>query len=368
MVVLFRILLDLIIYGKVFTDSFIAHYPTFFYYLTFACLFYAIKMNRLHHRPVLMGILGIIIEISSSIAEITFQYIAFDAYTSLSGIYKIIVIAIFRSYFTIGFFNLLKLYNTKLTVKQTRQQNAHLLMIISSLYEETIHLKKTLKNSEKITQDSYFLYQKLMEFEEQKESLPIQCLAAKTLKIVGEIHEIKKDNQRIYAGLSKLISDESFSEYMTIYELLDLIIRANKNYALSLGKEIEFKQVIIGAHPDYHIFKILSILNNLVMNSIEAIKQLGVVKISVSKQNNWVHFQISDNGPGIPNKRKNLIFEPGFTSKFERDGSSSTGIGLSYVQRIVEELEGKILLKSEPEVDGTIFTIKLPVNYLVKEE
>jgi two-component system sensor histidine kinase YcbA len=234
-------------------------------------------------------------------------------------------------------------------------------MIISSLYEETIHLKKTLRDSERITKDAYFLYQKLKEAEGQL--LPLN-LSAAMLKMVGEIHEIKKDNQRIYAGLSKLISDESYTEYMNIHELMKIIIRTNHKYALSLGKEIEFIPEIKGNHPDYHIYRVLSLFNNLVMNAIEAIKKSGSVKIGVHEQQHYVHFHIQDNGPGIPNRKKDLIFEPGFTSKYETDGSSSTGIGLSYVKTMVEELDGIVMLQSIPEVNGTLFTIELPIHNL----
>jgi two-component system sensor histidine kinase YcbA len=361
MVVVLRILFDWAFFDKMLADSFLSHYPTFFYYLTFGGLFYALKMNRQHHRPLYMGALGIMIEISSSLAEITFQYLAFGAHLTLSGLHTIVVIAIFRSYFAIGFFNLLKLYRTRTKIRQTRKQNARLLMIISSLYEETIHLKKTLRDSERITKDAYFLYQKLKEAEGQL--LPLN-LSAAMLKMVGEIHEIKKDNQRIYAGLAKLISDESYTEYMNIHELMKIIIRTNHKYALSLGKEIEFIPEIKGNHPDYHIYRVLSLFNNLVMNAIEAIKKSGSVKIGVHEQQHYVHFHIQDNGPGIPNRKKDLIFEPGFTSKYETDGSSSTGIGLSYVKTMVEELDGIVMLQSIPEVNGTLFTIELPIHNL----
>ena len=52
-------------------------------------------------------------------------------------------------------------------------------------------------------------------------------LRQQALQIAGEVHDVKKDNQRIFAGLSKLISDESFTDYMSVHELVNIIIRAN---------------------------------------------------------------------------------------------------------------------------------------------
>lgn len=61
-------------------------------------------------------------------------------------------------------------------------------------------------------------------------------LRQQALQIAGEVHDVKKDNQRIFAGLSKLISDESFTDYMSVHELVNIIIRANAKYARLLEK------------------------------------------------------------------------------------------------------------------------------------
>ena len=63
-------------------------------------------------------------------------------------------------------------------------------------------------------------------------------LRQQALQIAGEVHDVKKDNQRIFAGLSKLISDESFTDYMSVHELVNIIIRANAKYARLLEKDI----------------------------------------------------------------------------------------------------------------------------------
>lgn len=364
-VVGFRILLDLV--SLDFTYSFQAHYPTFFYYFTFACCFYLAQVTRYYRQSLVIGVLGIIFEILASAAELTFQYIAFNSTVTYKDLHKVSVIAIFRSFFTVGFFNLLRLYKTRLREEQTRKQNAHLVMIISNLYEESIHLNKTLKNSESITKKSYNLYHSLTEFEYKKEPLPIEQLCQKALEIAGETHEIKKDNQRIYSGLSKLISHESYSEYMNIYKLMNITVQAHKNYAHLLQKNIKFLLDIKGEHPDYHVYKVLSIVNNLITNAAEVIKEKGTVTICVAKQHDVVEFQIGDNGPGISQKRKHLIFKPGFTSKYDKNGTPSTGIGLTYVKELVEGLEGEITLQSKPEINGSVFTIRLPIHNLVRK-
>ncbi|MEH7117535.1 ATP-binding protein, partial [Neobacillus vireti] len=58
--------------------------------------------------------------------------------------------------------------------------------------------KKTLKNTENITKESYDLYRNLKE-QEKRDNVFNQQFSQKLLRIAGEIHEVKKDNQRIFA-------------------------------------------------------------------------------------------------------------------------------------------------------------------------
>ena len=61
---------------------------------------------------------------------------------------------------------------------------------------------------------------------------------------------------------------------------------------------------------------------------------------------------IKDNGPGIPEKSLDTIFEPLFTTK--QDG---TGLGL-VCRNTIEDHNGKIYAQNSDE--GAIFTILLP--------
>ena len=74
-VVVFRILLEFINQGNMnLTSSFEANFPSFFFYFAYACFFYLAKVNRFYHRPILIGLIGITIEILSDLTEIMMQY------------------------------------------------------------------------------------------------------------------------------------------------------------------------------------------------------------------------------------------------------------------------------------------------------
>ncbi len=56
---------------------------------------------------------------------------------------------------------MMNLYETKLKESQVRKENENMLMYLSNLYVESVHLKKTLQNAELITQEAYQLYRNL---------------------------------------------------------------------------------------------------------------------------------------------------------------------------------------------------------------
>ncbi|MDX1764890.1 MAG: HAMP domain-containing sensor histidine kinase, partial [bacterium] len=63
-----------------------------------------------------------------------------------------------------------------------------------------------------------------------------------------------------------------------------------------------------------------------------------------------------DDGPGIPAEVQDHVFEPFYTT---REGG--TGLGLAFVEKVVREHGGKLILESEERV-GTTVTIDLPAR------
>ncbi|PEB38721.1 sensor histidine kinase [Bacillus pseudomycoides] len=365
-VVAFRILLDVITKENMdWIASFHIQYPSFFFYFTYSCLFYLAKVERFHHQPLMIGFIGCVIEILSDCVELMIQYFVLKTTITPEALNEIIITAFSHSFIVLSFFNMMKLYEAQSRERQIKKQNEHMLMLISNLYEDAVHLKKTLQDAENITKKSYDLYKNLDSLENKRMGFRVEDLRQQALKIAGEVHDVKKDNQRIFAGLSKLISDESFTDYMSIHELVNIIIRANEKYARLLEKDIQFVYKIDGVHPHYHIYTILSIINNVVANAVEAIQDMGTITIDINKDQHFVEFRIGDNGPGISSKYKESIFEPGFTSKYDDAGNPSTGIGLSYVKEMVEQLEGDVTFEDRTEGKGSIFIIRLGIDHII---
>jgi|GEM_PF-2526179 len=94
-------------------------------------------------------------------------------------------------------------------------------------------------------------------------------------------------------------------------------------------------------------------LNNLILNSIQAIKKNGTITLTNKENNNSIIITIKDSGSGISKDRINDIFEPLFTTK-----QQGTGLGLASVKSIIKAHAGTISVTSPP----TIFTITLSKN------
>jgi len=367
LVVLFRVALDWAVSDRFdLVSSIHMHLPAFFFYVTYSCLFSLFRVNEWHHRPLLVGGLATLAEIGGNLVELWFRASSWEAVLQLSVIWPVSAIALIRSFFVLSFFNVIQLRQAKWMEEQQRIRSERMLMLIASLYEESIYLKKTLQQVEEITRECYDLYRKMKDTARDEND---EAFARQALRIAGQVHEVKKDNQRIYAGLSKLISDENARDYLPLRELIHIIVRANEKYARLLGKDIRFEARVDMPHLSCHIYTTLSLVNNLVANAVEAIRERGTVAVSATmdERQEWLRLSVSDDGPGIAVKDKELLFKPGFTTKYDVSGHPSTGIGLSYVREVVETLQGNIEICENTDGYATVFIIRLPAAHLVQK-
>lgn len=91
------------------------------------------------------------------------------------------------------------------------------------------------------------------------------------------------------------------------------------------------------------------ILLNLMVNAVKYNdKEIVKLKFSVSSDERFYRFSLSDNGRGIAEKDFQRIFEPLNTLEIkDRFNSKGTGLGLSYVKKMVEKMGGTIQLESK---------------------
>lgn len=97
---------------------------------------------------------------------------------------------------------------------------------------------------------------------------------------------------------------------------------------------------------------------NLLLNACQAIApNPGKVDVKIQKGPVGVEIRLRDNGPGIPEHLRDKIFEP-FVSHAKEHG---TGLGLTIVQKIIEEHGGTIRL-ADASPGRTTFELMLPLG------
>jgi signal transduction histidine kinase len=99
---------------------------------------------------------------------------------------------------------------------------------------------------------------------------------------------------------------------------------------------------------------LLRVFNNLIKNSLQSMdKSTGrEIEIKLSKSENMLVVEFTDNGKGISEEIKANIFKPYFTTK-----STGTGLGLAIIKNIMNEIGGEISLESTT-TEGTRFVLK----------
>jgi len=349
-VVLFRIMNDVAFNLFDFTESLKQNAPAFIYYFIFSSGFRIFGVEKYQDKPLRLGIYATLLEIiGNSVEHIIRSFLIAETSIDLYDLGLLSAVALLRSFFVVG------LYSSVVISEQHKRLEEEL-TVDSGLYVETLYLQKSMNHIEKITASSYDLYRKLKDIEQRE-------LSVKALHIAQEIHEVKKDAQRIFSGLSNITLQKTNDVYF-LSNLFDFVTQANKKYSELLGKQIVFHVKVSTDFETNQQIPLLAMLNNLVANAVEAIDDDGEISIEVTDIEKKTCFKVSDSGKGISKEDLDIIFEPGFTTKYNKQGVAATGIGLSHVREIVQMLEGDISVRNLES--GLIFRIEIPTKNIRK--
>ena len=146
--------------------------------------------------------------------------------------------------------------------------------------------------------------------------------------------------------------------YFSVEQIVDESIKMIRN-TLKL-KDVELVKQVQDRLPQVLVDgdKIRQVLLNILHNACEAIDNGGKIIVALSllrgRRGRKVRIRISDNGPGIPNKDRENIFEPFYTTK-----STGIGLGLANARKIIVQHKGSIQVV-ENEGSGACFDILIP--------
>ncbi|MFT9600030.1 ATP-binding protein [Mesobacillus sp.] len=210
---------------------------------------------------------------------------------------------------------------------------------------------------------------------------PISMMQGYSEAIVDDIAQTDEEKKE----MAKVIYDESLRMGRLVNELLDLarmeaghillnvesveinpyvnrIIR--KFHGLAKEKGIELSVQFDSEERDFRFDpdRIEQVLTNLIDNAIRHVPDSASVVISGRTDEKGLYFEVSDQGPGIPEEDLPFLFERFYKGDKSRTrGISGTGLGLAIAKNIIDAHRGNISVKSKLG-QGTTFSFFIPRN------
>ncbi len=113
--------------------------------------------------------------------------------------------------------------------------------------------------------------------------------------------------------------------------------------------------------------RLIQVLSNLINNAVKYTTK-GYIKLRVSKQGDFINFEVIDTGLGIPKEEQKRIFDRFYQvdSSYTRKVGGS-GLGLAICKGIIEAIGGKIWVESKLN-KGSTFGISIPIKRKPKKK
>lgn len=158
---------------------------------------------------------------------------------------------------------------------------------------------------------------------------------------VIELQNIFKPEEKVKANPTKIIG-QIIEEVKPICEI--------SNITIYFTWEIS---------TDIYLFKNLfkRAIENLIKNAIQVLKSGGVINVSICTFDKKLLVSVNDNGPGIPAKIRNTLFEP-----FVYHRKDGTGLGLFMVAHAIKDVHNGDVWFDTTEGKGTTFYVSVPID------
>lgn len=159
-------------------------------------------------------------------------------------------------------------------------------------------------------------------------------------------------------AFSKIGMDNSQIELIHLNELVDEVLWMNRKLIQENNSQIIIEQL-----PEMFGHKILlrTLFTNLISNAVKykSHARISIVKLTCDIQENDYVFKIIDNGIGIPDDKKEQIFQLFNRGDVNKNQVQGSGIGLAICKKITLLMNGEISVSSVYN-EGCTFTVRLP--------
>jgi len=170
------------------------------------------------------------------------------------------------------------------------------------------------------------------------------------------VEEMAKDVKRLETIAQR------FSKIGSVPELKsENLIVVIEEFIIYLQTRISSKITMQIHKPNHDIILPLNrylfewVIENLCKNAVDSMDGIGQITIDVVETSKEVYVDIKDTGKGIPARKFNTIFQPGYSSK-----KRGWGLGLTLARRIIKEYhKGNLFVKNSQLDIGTTMRITL---------
>lgn len=183
----------------------------------------------------------------------------------------------------------------------------------------------------------------------------IKWNAARMLKLVNQLMDFNKlENDALRLKVSRQDLVALAEQTLAMFR----ITMAEKHITLQTeGLEDTLPAVV---DPD----KVDKVLSNLLSNAVKYTPEGGTIGLKLDTDGEKITFEVSDNGPGIPEDQLERIFERYF--QVEDHHNYGTGIGLYFARRLMQLHHGSIHAENLPQ--GVKFVAEFPAKDIYKPE
>nr|WP_321498431.1 PAS domain S-box protein [uncultured Methanolobus sp.] len=200
---------------------------------------------------------------------------------------------------------------------------------------------------------------------------PASVIKGYTEELLDTIHDeqarklaqkVKSNNDRLIEMLETATTLAKLQKQDDIdFEVIDLI-PVFKMVIDGFREQIEASHQTVNVHGDTCCPAIANpvieeVFANLLSNAIKYSPLNSTIDVTFSEEANMWKIAVSDNGAGIPDSDKPLLFNR--FQRADKRGIKGTGLGLAIVKRIIELHGGAYGVENNPEGKGSVFWITL---------
>lgn len=183
---------------------------------------------------------------------------------------------------------------------------------------------------------------------------------------VGRLLSIIQENtQQCIDIVNDFLREEHFESLRTYvrktrFDVMEKIrVTVDKMRAMNKDKSFVITSDLSSLNINSDAVKFFQILHNVLSNAIKFTRTDGKIEIGVTDDESSYTICIRDNGIGVPEQFRPLVFHERIKGQAGLKGEKSSGLGLFIAKKLVEVMDGNIWFESDMRI-GSAFYIRLP--------